>query len=163
MKTLLIIWHSRTGGARQMAQAAAEGAAEEPQTHTRLLDAEDAGADDLLDADGYLFAGPENLAGLSGAMKEFFDRSYYPALDRIQGRAYAAMICAGSDGTGAARQIARIAAGWRLRPAAEPIIVCTHAQTPEAILAEKALAPEALAPCRELGQALAAGLALGIF
>lgn len=163
MKTLLIIWHSRTGGARQMAQAAAEGAAEEPQVRTRLLAADEAGADDLLAADGYLFAGPENLAGLSGAMKEFFDRSYYPALDRIQGRAYATMICAGSDGTGAARQIARIAAGWRLRPAAEPIIVCTHAQTPDAILAEKALAPEALAPCRELGQALAAGLALGIF
>ena len=163
MKTLLIIWHSRTGGARQMAQAAAEGAAEEPQVRTRLLAADEAGADDLLAADGYLFAGPENLAGLSGAMKEFFDRSYYPALDRIQGRAYATMICAGSDGTGAARQIARIAAGWRLRPAAEPIIVCTHAQTPDAILAEKVLAPEALAPCRELGQALAAGLALGIF
>lgn len=163
MKTLLIIWHSRTGGARQMAQAAAEGAAEEPQVRTRLLAADEAGADALLAADGYLFAGPENLAGLSGAMKEFFDRSYYPALDRIQGRAYATMICAGSDGTGAARQIARIAAGWRLRPAAEPIIVCTHAQTPDAILAEKTLAPEALAPCRELGQALAAGLALGIF
>ena len=163
MKTLLIVWHSRTGGARQMAQAAAEGAAEEPLVRTRLLAAADAEGDDLLDADGYLFVTPENLAGLSGAMKEFFDRSYYPALDRIQGRPYAAMICAGSDGTGAARQIARIATGWRLRPAAEPIIVCTHAQTPEAILAEKALAPEALAPCRELGQALAAGLALGIF
>jgi hypothetical protein len=96
-------------------------------------------------------------------MKEFFDRSYYPVLDHIQGRPYAVMICAGSDGTGAARQIARIATGWRLRAVAEPIIVCTHAQTPEAILAEKALAQEALAPCRELGQALAAGLALGVF
>jgi len=163
MKTLLIIWHSRTGGARQMAQAAAGGAAEEPQVRTRLLDAEQAGADDLLGADGYLFVTPENLAGLSGAMKEFFDRNYYPVLDRIQGRPYAAMICAGSDGAGAARQIARIATGWRLRAAAEPVIVCTHAQTPQAILAEKVLAPEALAPCRELGQALAAGLALGIF
>jgi multimeric flavodoxin WrbA len=116
-----------------------------------------------LAADGYLFAGPENLAGLSGAMKEFFDRCYYPVLDRIQGRPYAAMICAGSDGTGAARQIARITTGWRLRAIAEPLIVCTQAQTPEAILAEKTLSAEALAPCRELGQALAAGLALGVF
>jgi hypothetical protein len=96
-------------------------------------------------------------------MKEFFDRTYYPVLDRIQGRPYAAMICAGSDGTGAARQIARIVTGWRLRPAAEPLIVCTHAQTPERILAEKRLSPEQLAPCAELGQALAAGLALGVF
>ena len=163
MKTLLIVWHSRTGGALQMAQAAAAGAAEEPAVVARLLPAAAASAEDLLAADGYLFAAPENLAALSGAMKEFFDRNYYPVLDRIQGRPYAAMICAGSDGTGALRQITRIAAGWRLRAVADPLIVCTHAQTPEAIAAEKTLAPQALEPCRELGLALAAGLALGVF
>jgi multimeric flavodoxin WrbA len=163
MKTLLIVWHSRTGGARQMAEAAARGAAEEAQVRTRLVRAETAGPDDLLAADGYLFAAPENLAALSGAMKEFFDRTYYPVLDRIQGRPYAVMICAGSDGTGAARQIARIATGWRLRAVAEPLIVCTRAQTPEAILAAKTLVEDELAPCAELGQALAAGLALGVF
>jgi multimeric flavodoxin WrbA len=163
MKTLLIVWHSRTGGARAMAEAAAAGAAEEPEVRTRQLRAEEAGAPDLLEADGYLFVAPENLSALSGAMKEFFDRTYYPALDRIQGRPYATMICAGSDGTGAARQIARIATGWRLRAAAEPLIVCTRAQTPEAILAPKQLDPTELARCAELGQALAAGLALGVF
>jgi multimeric flavodoxin WrbA len=163
MKSLLIVWHSRTGGARQMAEAAARAAAEEPGVSTRLAPAETASAEDLLDADGYLFVAPENLAALSGAMKEFFDRTYYPVLDRIQGRPYAVMICAGSDGSGAARQIARIATGWRLRAIAEPLIVCTRAQTPEAILAEKTLGAEALAPCAELGQALAAGLALGVF
>jgi multimeric flavodoxin WrbA len=163
MKTLLIVWHSRTGAARAMAEAAARGAAQEPDVSNRLLTAETAGPDDLIAADGYIFAAPENLAALSGAMKEFFDRAYYPVLDRIQGRPYAAMIAAGSDGTNAARQIARIATGWRLRPVAEPLIVCTHAQTPEAILAEKHLSAEALAPCAELGQALAAGLALGVF
>jgi len=163
MKTLLIVWHSRTGGARRMAEAAETGASQESGVAVRRLPAEAAGPEDLLAADGYLFVAPENLAALSGAMKEFFDRNYYPVLDRIQGRPYAAMICAGSDGTGAARQVARIATGWRLRAVAEPIIVCTHAQTPEAILAEKTLAPHELAPCAELGQALAAGLALGVF
>jgi multimeric flavodoxin WrbA len=163
MKTLLIVWHSRTGGARQMAEAAEAAAAEEAGVAVRRLAADAAGPEDLLAADGYLFVAPENLASLSGAMKEFFDRTYYPALDRIQGRAYAAMICAGSDGTGAARQIARIAVGWRLRAVAEPIIICTHAQTPEAILAPKTLTADELAPCAELGQALAAGLALGVF
>jgi multimeric flavodoxin WrbA len=163
MKTLLIVWHSRTGGARQMAEAAARGAAEEPQARVRLSPAEATGAQDLLEADGYLFVAPENLAALSGVMKELFDRTYYPLLDRIQGRPYAVMICAGSDGTNAARQIARIATGWRLRAVAEPLIVCTRAQTPEAILAQKTLSPDELAPCVELGQALAAGLALGIF
>lgn len=163
MKTLLIVWHSRTGGAAQMAKAAAAGGAAEPDIQTRLLEAEAAMPDDLLAADGYLFVAPENLAALSGAMKEFFDRAYYPALDRIQGRPYAVMICAGSDGSGAVRQAVRIATGWRLRPVAEPIVICTHAQTPEAILAPKTLSEQDLAPCRELGQAMAAGLALGVF
>jgi NAD(P)H-dependent FMN reductase len=163
MKTLLIVWHSRTGGARQMAEAAAEAAGQEPDVCTRLVAAADATSADVLNADGYLFVAPENLAALSGAMKEFFDRTYYPALDRIQGRPYAAMICAGSDGSGAARQIARIATGWRLRAVAEPVIVCVRAQTPDAIQAEKRLTKQALAPCAELGQALGAGLALGVF
>ena len=163
MKTLLIVWHSRTGGARAMAEAAVRGAAQEGEVRTLSLPAGEAGPDDLLAADGYLFATPENLAALTGAMKEFFDRSYYAVLDRIQGRPYAAMICAGSDGTNAARQIARIATGWRLRAVAEPLIVCTHAQTPETILAPKQLGPAELAACAELGQALAAGLAMGVF
>jgi multimeric flavodoxin WrbA len=130
---------------------------------TRLVPAVEAEASDLLAADGYIFAAPENLAALSGEMKAFFDRTYYPALEKIAGRPYAILVCAGSDGTGAVRQITRIATGWRLRPAAEPLIVCTHAQTPEAILAEKHLTEVELAPCAELGQALAAGLSLGVF
>lgn len=163
MKTLLIIHHSRTGGTAQMAQAAAQAASAETEVTTRLLMADAAGPEDLLGADGYLFACPENLASMSGLMKEFFDRCYYPVLGRIEGRPYACLICAGTDGTGAARQIARIATGWRLRAVAEPLIVHTGAQTPEAILAPKTIAPDALASCAELGAALAAGLAAGIF
>jgi NAD(P)H-dependent FMN reductase len=101
----------------------------------RLLPAVQAQPADVLAADGYIFATPETLAAISGLMKDFFDRTYYPALDRINGRPYAILICAGSDGQNAARQLERIATGWRLRAVAEPIIVCTHAQTPEAILA----------------------------
>ena len=163
MKTLLIVWHSRTGGAEQMAAAAAQGAAAETDVRTLLLQADAAGPEHLLAADGYLFVAPENLAALSGEMKEFFDRTYYAALDRIQGRPYAVMICGGSDGSGAVRQVDRIATGWRLRAVANPIVVCTHAQTPEAILARKTLSADELAPCAELGQAMAAGLALGVF
>ncbi len=163
MKRLLIVWHSRTGAARAMADAAVEGAREEPGVEVRVLAAQDAGPDDLLAADGYIFAAPENLAALSGEMKAFFDRAYYPVLERLNGRPYAALIAAGSDGAGAARQLSRIATGWRLKPVAEPVIVCTEAQTPEAILAPKRLSPQQLAPCRELGAALAAGLAMGVF
>jgi multimeric flavodoxin WrbA len=163
MKRLLIVWHSRTGAARAMADAAARGAGGEAGVETRMLAADAAGPDDLLAADGYLFACPENLAAMSGAMKEFFDRNYYPVLERLNGRPYAMLIAAGSDGTSAMRQMARIATGWRLKPIAEPIIVCTHAQAPEAILAPKSVAEADLARCEEVGAALAAGLAMGVF
>lgn len=159
--TLLIIWHSRTGAAHAMAEAAAE--ASRGEGAVQMIAAEEAGADDLLAASGYLFVCPENLACMSGAMKEFFDRSYYPLLGRIEGRPYAAMVAAGSDGAGAVRQIERIATGWRLKRIAESLIVCTHAQTPEAIAAPKHLDDAALAPCSELGAMFGAGLAMGIF
>jgi multimeric flavodoxin WrbA len=163
MKTLLIVYHSLTGGTRQMAAAAHRGAAAEASVRVRMVAAAEAVAEDLLAADGYLFATPENLAAMAGRMKDFFDRTYYAALDRINGRPYASLICAGSDGTNAARQLARIATGWRLRVVADPLIVCTLAQTPEAILAAKTIAPAELGRCRELGATLAAGLAAGIF
>lgn len=163
MKTLLIVYHTQTGGSRQMAEAAAAGAAGEPGADVRLLHAPQAGPADVLAAAGYIFATPENLAAMSGLLKDFFDRCYYPALDQLNGRPYASLICAGSDGSGAARQIERIATGWRLKRVAEPLIVCTHAQTPEAILRLKQIAADNLERCRELGSALAGGLALGIF
>ncbi len=160
---LLIVWHSATGGTRQMAEAAAEGAATERAIDVRILTAVDAGPDDLIAAQSYLFATPENLAAMAGVMKDFFDRSYYAALDRLNGRPYASMICAGSDGENAARQIARIATGWRLRAVAAPLIVCTWAQTAEAITAPKTIGADDLGRCRELGAALAVGLAAGVF
>jgi len=163
MKTLLIVYHSMTGGTQQMAQAAAEGASSEASLQVRLLRAPDAGADDLMSADGYIFATPENLAAISGMLKDFFDRSYYAVLERLNGRPYATLICAGSDGQNAARQIERIATGWRLKPVAPALIVCTHAQSPEQILRPKRIGPEDLQSCREIGAAMAAGLALGIF
>ena len=84
-------------------------------------------------------------------------------LGRIEGRAYATLIAAGSDGSGAQRQLDRIATGWRLRRVAEPVIVDTAAQTAEAILAAKTLAAADLERCRALGQAFGAGLAMGAF
>ncbi|SCK24063.1 NADPH-dependent FMN reductase [Variovorax sp. HW608] len=162
-KTLLVVYHTMTGGTAQMAQAAADGAREEPGVQVRLLRATEAGPDDVLGADGYVFATPENLAAIAGLMKDFFDRCYYPVLDRINGRPYATLVCAGSDGQNAVRQIDRIATGWRLKSVAPAIIVCTHAQTPEAILRPKQIGEADLAPCRELGAALAAGMALGVY
>jgi multimeric flavodoxin WrbA len=144
-----------------MAEAAAEAA--RPEIDTILKRAEDATAEDLLAADGYIFAAPENLAALSGVMKDFFDRTYYDVLGKIEGRAYAQMVCAGSDGESAARQTARIAQGWRLKAVQEPLIICTNAQTSEQILAQKIIAESDLSRCREMGAAIGAGLAMGVF
>jgi multimeric flavodoxin WrbA len=163
MHTLLIVYHSMTGGTLQMAEAAACGARAEPAVRVSLRRAADAESADVLNASGFIFATPENLAAMSGKMKDFFDRTYYAAFDRINGKPYAMLICAGTDGRNAAQQIERIATGWRLRPIADPIIVCTHAQTAEEILRPKHIAEQDLRPCEELGATLASGLALGIF
>lgn len=163
MKTVLIVYHTMTGGTLQMARAAAAGAAAEGSVAVRLLHAREAGPEDVLGADAYIFATPENLAAISGQMKDFFDRSYYPVLGRINGRPYATLVCAGSDGANAVRQMDRIATGWRLKQIAPPLIVCTHAQTPEEILRPKHIAAGDLGRCEEVGAALAAGLAMGIF
>ncbi|PVA09674.1 flavodoxin [Pelagivirga sediminicola] len=161
MVQLLIVYHSKTGGSRQMAEAACSAACEE--VTTVLKTAQEAGPEDLLGADGYIFCAPENLAAIAGVMKDFYDRSYYPALGRIEGRPYAQMVCAGSDGESAARQTARIAQGWRLKDVQPPLIICTHAQTPDEILAEKTIPEEQLALCRDLGAAMGAGLSIGAF
>lgn len=158
---LAIIWHSRTGTARAMAEAAAGGA--EAEGACRLIEAEFTVPEDLLEAAGYLFCCPENLGSMTGEMKAFFDRCYYPLLGRIEGRAYSAMVAAGTDGSGAERQLDRIVTGWRLRRAAATLIVKTGAQTPEEILGTKRVPEALLQDCRNLGRAMAAGLALGVF
>src|SRR5258708_18554143 len=109
-----------TGGTLEMAQGAAAGARSEPGVRVLLLRAAEAQADHLLSADGYIFATPENLAGISGMMKDFFDRTYYAAFERINGRAFLTLVCAGSDGRNAAQQINRISSGLRLKLLAEP-------------------------------------------
>ena len=164
MKRLLIVYHSLTGGTEQLVTAAAGGARREaPDVDVRVLTAPQAGPEDVLAADAYVFATPENLAAIAGLMKDFFDRCYYPVLGRIEGRPYATLICAGGDGSNAARQVERICTGWRLKAGAPALIVCTHAQTPEDILAPKQIPADELKRADELGAALAAGVAMGVF
>ncbi len=152
-----------TGGTRQLVDAFGEGAATQDGVALVVRRADEAGPADLVAADAVLFATPENLASMAGMMKDFFDRSYYPALGRVEGKPYATLVCAGSDGQGAARQIARIATGWRMRPVAAPLVVITHAQTPEAIMAPKRIDAASLARARELGAAMAAAVSMGIW
>lgn len=164
-KNLLIVWHSRTGCAKQMAYSALQGAKDviqelqaDEQLTLNIKPAAEVNADDLIKADGYLFCAPENLAALSGEMKEFFDRNYYHVLDQLNGRPYVLLIAAGSDGEMAAKQAQRIAVGWRLNLISPHLIINTDAQTAEAILAPKNITESDKLKCAELGGLLAATL-----
>lgn len=117
----------------------------------RFLLAHYAGVDDLLWAHAVVLGTPENFGYMSGAMKDFMDRTFYPVQGKIDGLPYAMFISAGNDGTGAVRAIRRIGNGYPLREVQEPIIVRGD---PDA---------GALATCEELGMAMGAGLELGVF
>lgn len=162
-RRLLLVWWSMTGGTRQLVEALADGAREESGIEVVSMRADEADGDDVLAAQAFVFATPENLASMAGRMKDFFDRTYYPVLGRVDGLPYAVVVCAGTDGTGAARQLARIATGWRLKAVAEPLVVVNGAQTPDEILAPKTIEPAQLERARDLGRALGAGLAMGIW
>ncbi|MEN5209433.1 NAD(P)H-dependent oxidoreductase [Stenotrophomonas terrae] len=164
-RRLLVVWHSFTGATEAMVEALLNGARASAGDAVQVvaLRAAEANADDVLGADAVVFATPETLASMSGAMKDSFDRSYYPLLGRCEGKPYALLVCAGSDGQPTIAQLRRVALGLRLKEVAEPLLVCTQAQTAEAILAAKAVPESELAKGRELGGLLAAGLELGVF
>ena len=152
-----------TGGSQSLAKACYNGARRAQGVDVQMLNAADAGAEHMLAADGYIFVFPENLAAISGGMKSFFDRCYYPCLGALNGRPYAMIVCAGSDGRNAVAQAERIATGWRLRQILPSVIVCTHAQTQEAILAPKTIDSADLIAADEMGEQIAVGLQMGVY
>lgn len=151
MKTLLIVYHSQSGSTAALAASVAEGASGEPGVSVKLRRAFGACSDDLVQADGVLFGSPENFGYLSGGLTDFLARTFYPVLPRQLALPYAAFISAGNDGTGAIRQLDRIVSGYPLKKVAEPVIV------------RGPVDESGLDRCRELGEAMAAGLALGVF
>lgn len=152
-----------TGGSQSLAKACYNGARRAQGVDVQMLNTADAGAEHMLAADGYIFVFPENLAAISGGMKSFFDRCYYPCLGALNGRPYVMIICAGSDGRNAVAQAERIATGWRLRQILPSVIVCTHAQTQEAILAPKTIDSADLIAAEEMGEQIAVGLQMGVY
>ena len=150
-KRLLIVFHTQTGNTAQLAEAVLRGAQRVTETDTQMMRAFDAGTEDLLACDGLLLGTPENFGYMSGALKDFFDRTYYPCEGKRVGLPYAVFVSAGNDGTGAVREIGRIANGYGWKGVAEPLI------------ARKAITAEHLIAAEELGEAMATGLALGIF
>ena len=153
MKHLLIVHHSQTGNTERLAQAAREAAQDLPDLNLeiRYLLAAAAGSQDLRWADGLLLATPENFGYMSGALKDFFDRTFYEVEGQLSPLPYALMISASNDGTGAERAIARIVGGYPL-VAVQPTLIARGPIT-QAHLEQAA----------ELGATLAAGLDAGIY
>ena len=153
MKHLLIVFHSKTGNTRQLANAVIDGASSDDVggVEVRVLRAADAGPGDLLWADGLLLGTPENFGYLSGALKDFLDRTFYEVEGKLTPLPYAMFVSAGNDGTGAVRAMERIANGYPFLAVQAPLI------------ARGTPTPEDLDSCRELGQAMAMGLEMGIF
>ncbi len=150
-KHLLIVFHSQSGNTEKMAQAILTGAQACEGIEIRYLRALEAGVEDLLWAHALLLGTPENMGYMSGALKDFFDRTFYPVQGKIDNIPYGIFISAGNDGTGALMNIQRIARGYPFRQVLEPIIA--RAPVTEADLLR----------CHEMGQTLAAGLEFGIF
>lgn len=150
-RRLLVVYHSQSGDTARLAEAVLAGAQRVPEVDTVMKRAFDAGVADLEQCHGLILGTPENLGYMSGALKDFFDRTYYPLEGRMAGTPYAVFVSAGNDGTGAAREIGRIANGYRWKAVAEALIV------------RQEITAADLQRCQDLGEALASGLALGIF
>lgn len=150
---LLIVYHTQTGNTRRLAEAALKGATNEllEAVEVRYLMAAEAGPRDLLWADGLLLGTPENFGYMSGGMKDFLDRTFYPVEGKILSLPYAIFISAGNDGSGALRAIRRIANGYPFKEVQDPLI------------AQGEVSEDHLTRAEELGMTLAAGIEAGIY
>ncbi len=150
-KKLLIISHSQSGKTDAMARAVVNGCKQQNSVEIISLPAPSAGLQDLLCCHGLIFGTPENFGTMSGMLKDFFDRTYYPAKPYQLNLPYALFVSAGNDGTGAVRDINRILKGYPFRQVADPVIC-------KGTLNEKALTS-----CKDLGRTMSLGLDMGIF
>lgn len=152
MKHLLIVYHSKDGSTGKMAKSVYQGATHpDIEVEVKMLLAADAGVDDLLWADGLIFGTPENFGYMSGALKDFFDRTFYPVEGKVAGLPYSIFVSAGNDGTGALTSIRRICTGYAFKEVQEPVIKSGE------------LDDATLQACEDLGMYLGAGIESGIF
>ncbi|SHK80675.1 hypothetical protein SAMN05216369_3184 [Marinobacter antarcticus] len=152
-KKLLVVSHAPSPNTLTLRNAVAQGAGHEDieNVEVTVLAPFDAGPDDVLACDAIILGTTENLGYMSGALKDFFDRSYYPCLEKTQGLPFGYYIRAGHDGTGTQRAIESITTGLRWKAVQEPLI-CRGEYRDE--FEEQ---------CRELGMYVAASLDAGLF
>jgi len=154
MPSILVVYHSQTGNTERMATAVAQGAARIKNTEVILKKAVDTSLEDLLACDGLAIGTPENFGYMSGAVKDFFDRTFYPAEGKVFRKPYVVFVSAGNDGSGAVKSIERIALGYQFKKVYDPVIARSS---------QGGVTDEMLDRCRELGQTIAGGIEAGIY
>lgn len=148
---ILIVYASQSGATSRLAEAVERGAREAPSAEVRRMHGTEAALEDLLWCDALVVVTPENFGYMAGAVKDFFDRTFYPAQGKVNNLPYALVVRGGNDGTFARDAVLRIARGYPLKLVAEPIMS----------VADDLDGP--LGQAEELGQTLVAGLELGVF
>lgn len=151
-KTLLLVAHTPSPNLKALADAVLKGARHPDidSVNVRVIAPLNTEPEDVLSADAIILLTPENLGYMSGAMKDFFDRIYYPCLEKKQGLPCAIIIRAGQDGTGTKRALKTILTGLKWRIVQEPLTCRGEFQN------------EFITQCEELGMTLAASLYAGI-
>src|SRR5215213_4776193 len=122
-KRLLIVAHAPSENTLSLRDAVERGALSETGIEVRVVAPLQAGPDDVLAAQAVILGTTENLGYMSGALKDFFDRSYYPCLEKTDALPFACYIRAGQDGTGTRRAIESITTGLRWKPVQEPLVL----------------------------------------
>ena len=152
-KHLIVVAHVPSANTLRLAEAVLRGARnpEIDGVAVRHLPPLEAGPADVLGADALVLGTTENLGYMSGALKDFFDRIYYPCLDQTRGLSYALYIRAGHDGTGTRRAVETIVTGLGWRAVQEPLLC--RGEWQESFIGN----------CEELGTLMAAGLEAGVF
>jgi multimeric flavodoxin WrbA len=169
-KRITVVHHSASGGTRALVTAFCEGARSCGDVLTLTRSAEVCTREDLLSSDALVFASPENFGYMAGSVKAMFDRLFYACMadtthqgggvdSLLAGRAYAILICAGNDGSGAAQSIERIVTGWRMKRVQAALIA--RRVGGEAGSSKGSLASADLQAAHELGQAMATALSMG--
>ena len=152
-KTLLVVAHVPSPNTTRLRDAVLTGAGtlDVDGLTVRSLTPFETQPDDVMGSDAVVLGTTENLGYMSGALKDFFDRCYYPCLEETQGKPYAVYIRAGHDGTGTRRAIETIVTGLRWRAVCDPLVLKGDFQE------------DFVGQCKELGTLMAAGLEAGVF
>lgn len=153
MSTLLIVSHTPSPNTERLTRAVAEGAGD-PSIEGVTVDLRspfDTDPDHVLGAGAVILGTTENFGYMNGALKDFFERIYYPCLEHTEGLPYALFVKGGLDGTGARASVERIVTGLKWKAVQEPLVMTGKYRD------------EWLDPLRELGMAMAAGLEARIF